>query len=135
MKSAFPSNRRTPSSSFSASGLSLTLQKATRCEASRLLAASEAAACLGIAVTTLYDWLGRSKLGELMIRGQLVTIEYFQGGAQGQGRIQIAAAEVARLRDLMRVAPTRQHIRRPIQSARSFPGISVPLGLPNQQVR
>ena len=90
----------------------------------------EAAQRLGASVTTLYDWLGQSDRGLLVIRGQSVTIEYFQGGPQGQGRIRIEAAEVERIRELMRVHP--QHakpVRRPMPR-QAYPGITVSLGRP-----
>src|SRR5438034_1448548 len=54
------------------------------------------------AVATLYDWLQQSDQGLFVLRGQPVTIAYGQGGPQGQGRIRIAAREVARLLDLLR---------------------------------
>jgi excisionase family DNA binding protein len=95
-----------------------------------LLTAAEAARRLGITATTLYDWLGRSRIGELEIRGRRVTIDYLQGGARGQGRIRIEAAEVARIRELMRVVPQVPVPRRPPVRAMSFPGITVPLGRP-----
>lgn len=96
----------------------------------QLLTAAEAATRLGITVTTFYDWLGRSRIDELEIRGRKVTIQYLQGGARGQGRIRIEAAEVERLRDLMRVHPRvpPQTIHRP--RAVAWPGITVPLGRP-----
>jgi hypothetical protein len=95
-----------------------------------LLTPAAAARRLGITVPTFYDWLGRSRIGELEIRGRRVTIDYLQGGAKGQGRIRIEAQEVERLRELMRVttiAPPlpRTHLRRD-----SFPHINVPLGRP-----
>ena len=68
--------------------------------------------------------------GELIIRGQPVTIEYYQGGAKGQGRIRIAAAEVERLTELMRVRTQPVAPRRPYVQPRQFPGITVPLGRP-----
>ncbi|MBL8798492.1 MAG: hypothetical protein JNM56_31645 [Planctomycetia bacterium] len=64
-------------------------------------------------VTTLSDCLGQSDWGLLVIRGQPVTIDYLQGGAQGQGRIRIEAGEVERLKYLMRVWPHRVLPRRP----------------------
>ena len=97
-----------------------------------LLSAPAAAARLGISVTTLYDWLGQSDQGLLVIRGQRTTIEYFQGGPRGQGRIQIEAAELDRLRELMRVHPQRAIPRQlPVRRDR-FPGIKVPLGRPGR---
>jgi len=96
------------------------------------LTAQEAARRLGIAVASLYDWLGQSDRGLLVIRGQPVTIDYLQGGAQGQGRIRIAAGEVERLMDLMRVRPQPCLPRRPPVRQISFPGITVPLGRPER---
>jgi hypothetical protein len=96
-----------------------------------LLSAAEAARRLGIAGTSVYDWLRRSNTGELVIRGQPVTIDYFQGGAQGQGRIKIEAAEVQRLKDLMRVHPHPIQRRLPPVRQPDFPGITVKLGRPD----
>ena len=99
-----------------------------------LLNALEAARRLGIRSTTLYDWLGSSRRGLLEIRGQRVTIEYFQGGPKGQGRIFLEAAEVERIREFMRVRQTILPVRRaPIRRA-MFPGITVPLGRPDRNV-
>jgi hypothetical protein len=98
----------------------------------QLLSAKEAARALGIAVATLYDWLGQSYRGLLLVRGQPVTISYFQGGPKGQGRIKIEASEVQRLKELLRVQPQRLHIRRPPIRQNSFPGITVELGRPGQ---
>jgi hypothetical protein len=95
-----------------------------------LLSAREAARRLGVAVPTLYDWLGRSDRGLLVIRGRPVTIDYLQGGPRGQGRIRIEAAEVERLMDLLRVRPAPARIRRPPATPARFPGITVPLGRP-----
>ncbi len=96
-----------------------------------LLSAAQAAErFLGIAATTLYDWLGQSDRGLLVIRGQAVTIEYLQGGTKGQGRIRIEATEVERVRDARRVHPQRVVPRRPPIRRANFPGITVPLGLP-----
>lgn len=66
----------------------------------------EAAAQLGISVLTLYDWLSQSDAGRFAIRGEQTTIHYFQGGRNGQGRIQITRSEVERLLSLMIVRPT-----------------------------
>lgn len=85
-----------------------------------------------VRVTTLYDWLGQSDRGLLIIRGQPVTIAYFQGGAQGQGRIRLEATEVERLRDLLRVRPQPVQARRPPTRPDTFPGITVPLGRPDR---
>ena len=72
-----------------------------------LLSTEESARRLGITAATLYDWLGRSDCGLLVIRGQQTAINYLQGGEKGQGRIKIAASEVERIKELMRVRPTR----------------------------
>jgi hypothetical protein len=95
-----------------------------------LVSAKECARRLGISVTTLYDWLGRADYGLLVIRGQHVTVDYLQGGAKGEGRIKVAADEIERLKDIMRVRPQRLPARRPPTRAESFPGITVPLGRP-----
>jgi hypothetical protein len=97
-----------------------------------LLTAAEAARQLGITVTTLYDWLGRSRIGELEIRGQRVTINYLQGGAKGQGRILVEAAEIDRLRELMRVRPLPIVHRAARTTSIRWPGITVPLGRPDR---
>lgn len=97
-----------------------------------LLTAQEAARRLGIAVASLYDWLGQSDRGLLVIRGQPVTIDYLQGGAQGQGRIRIEAGEAERLKGLMRVRPQPLLPRRPPIRQSTFPGITVPLGRPHR---
>lgn len=99
--------------------------------AEELLSPREAAQRLGLAVTSLYDWLGRSDRGQLVLRGQQVTIDYFQGGAQGQGRIRIEAREVERLKDCLRVRPQRLLPRRIPARRESFPGITVKLGRPD----
>lgn len=95
-----------------------------------LLTAAAAAARLGVTVTTFYDWLGRSRIGDFEIRGQRVTIDYLQGGGKGQGRIRIEAREVDRLRELMRVRPQTVVIRAPSVKQTAWPGIHVPLGRP-----
>ena len=59
-----------------------------------LLSANEAARRLGITTATLYDWLAQSDVGTLIIRGQPVTINYFQGGTKGQGRIKLEVGEI-----------------------------------------
>jgi len=96
-----------------------------------LLSTREAARRLGMAVASLYDWLGQSDRGLLVIRGRPVTISYLQGGPQGQGRIRIEAGEVERLKDLLRVRPQPTRPRRPPARRDSFPGITVPLGRPD----
>jgi hypothetical protein len=96
-----------------------------------LLSTQEAARRLGIAVASLYDWLGQSDRGFLVIRGKPFTINYLQGGARGQGRIKITADEVERLKDQMRVRPQRLVPRQPAIRQGTFPGITVPLGRPH----
>jgi hypothetical protein len=95
-----------------------------------LLSSGEAARRLGISRATLYDWLADSDARRLLIRGQAVTIDYLQGGRRGQGRIRIAAQEVERLKELMRVHPRATLSRRPIVRPQNYPGISVKLGRP-----
>jgi hypothetical protein len=95
-----------------------------------LLSAKQAAERFGISVPTMYDWLSRSDYGFLIIRGQKVTIRYFQGGCKGEGRIRIETAEVERIIELMRVMPQQIVVRRPSVRRHQFPGITVPLGRP-----
>ena len=95
-----------------------------------LLPPEAAARRLGISRASLYAWLGLSDIGELVIRGQPVTIQYFQGGPKGQGRIRIEAQEIERLREAMRVRPQARHQRRPPIRQSQYPGITVPLGRP-----
>jgi hypothetical protein len=95
-----------------------------------LLPPREAARRLGITVTTLYDWLGRSDRGMLIVRGRSVSVNYLQGGPRGQGRIRIEVSEIERLKDLMRVRPEPIRVRRPPLQLDRFPGITVPLGRP-----
>jgi len=99
--------------------------------ADELLSVKEAARRLAMAVTTLYDWLGQSDRGLLLIRGQPVTIQYLQGGPAGQGRIRIQAREVERLKDLLSVRPHPNRPRRLPRRPDSFPGITVVLGRPD----
>ena len=96
-----------------------------------MLTPTQAAGRLGITATTLYDWLGRSRRGLFVLRGQSVTVEFFQTGAKGQGRIRIPAREVERLKELMRVPVEPVRIRRPPVRRERFPGITVPLGRPD----
>lgn len=96
-----------------------------------LLSSQMAAKSLGISVASLYDWLARSDCGELIIRGQPFTIAYFQGGARGQGRIQIEPSEIDRLKGAMRVRPQSIRCRQRPQQIQHFPGITVPLGRPD----
>lgn len=99
---------------------------------SRELSAQNAARSLGITVATFYDWLGQSDRGTFMIRGVPTTIDYFQGGPRGQGRIRLAENEVERLKELMRVRPGRPHLRSAPIQRRVFPGITVALGRPDR---
>ena len=96
-----------------------------------LLTCEEAARRLGISKTTLYDWLAQSNASSLQIRGRTVTIDYFQGGPRGQGRILIEAQEVRRLKEAMRVRPQMVHQRRPPTKPFHYPGITVELGDPD----
>jgi hypothetical protein len=92
----------------------------------------EAARCLGIAVSTFYSWLGQSKRGLLRLRGQVVWIRYYQGGALGQGRIRIDLSEIQRLKGLLEVQPQPHFERRAPARRTVFPGIVVPLGRPTR---
>ncbi|MCD0462482.1 DNA-binding protein [Roseiconus lacunae] len=76
-----------------------------------LLDSETASKRLGVSTLTLYGWLSASDAGEFQIRGQAVTIDYFQSGRRGQGRIRISKNEVNRLLELMRVRP-KSHRRR-----------------------
>jgi len=96
-----------------------------------LLTSDEAARKLGIAAVTLYDWLARSNASSLQICGRPVTIDYYQGGAKGQGRIRIPTREVLRLQEAMRVKPHFVPNRRPPTPRYHFPGITVELGDPD----
>ena len=96
-----------------------------------LLFATEAARRLGISKSRFYDWLSLSDLGQFSIRGRRMTIAYFQGGPKGQGPIRIAAKEVERLVEATRVRPAS--IRGPIERRRTYPGITVELGLPSNR--
>jgi hypothetical protein len=95
-----------------------------------LLSTTDAARRLGISRAGLYDWLSRSDAGKFILRGQPVTIDYFQTGAKGQGRIKIEAREVERLKELMRVHPRPSRPRRPAPRPQFYPGITVKLGYP-----
>jgi hypothetical protein len=95
-----------------------------------LLPPREAARRLGITVTTLYDWLGRSDRGLLVVRGRPVSVDYLQGGPRGHGRIRIEVSDIERFKDLMRVRPEPIRVRRPPFRLDRFPGITVPLGRP-----
>jgi len=99
-----------------------------------LLTVQEAACRLRIAVPTLYDWLGQSDHGRLLVRGELFTIRYYQGGPRGQGRITIEAQEIERLQQAMHVTNSAQRpaAQRAVLPAHAFPGITVKLGRPTR---
>lgn len=96
-----------------------------------LLSSQDAARRLGIRPATLYDWLAQSDAGTFMIRGQPVTIDYYQGGRKAQGRIQIEGEEVERLLDLMKVQPKAVPMRRPLQKPSTFQHITTKPGRPD----
>jgi hypothetical protein len=98
--------------------------------AAELLTSKEAARRLGVSVSQFYEWLRLSNAGELRFCGHAVTIDYFQGGPKGQGRIRIDAAEVERLLEFMRVRPRTLPIRKPIVRHPVYPGITAELGRP-----
>ena len=95
-----------------------------------LLTSRQAARALGISAASLYDWLAQSNAGTFVLHGRPVTIDYFQGGAQGQGRIKVEAKEIERLKDLMRVRPQPALQRKLPVKTDNFPGITVKLGRP-----
>jgi hypothetical protein len=97
---------------------------------SELLSSEQSARRLGIRVLTLYDWLGQSDAGEFVIRGQPVTIEYYQGGRRGQGRIKINAQEIERLLVLMRVTPRTTYMRKRPETKSPLQHITTKLGRP-----
>lgn len=97
----------------------------------KLLSSREAASKLGISVTSLYDWLARSDNNEFILRGQSFSIDYLQGGARGQGRIQIEETEIERLIEAMRVHPQSRPKRCLPIKLQNYPGITVPLGRPD----
>ena len=97
-----------------------------------LLNTTEAARRLGITRATLYQWLGESTHGNLVIRGTPVAIEFFQSGRKGQGRIRISADEVERLKQCMKVVPRRISAPSTHSHPTVFPGITVPLGRPKR---
>jgi len=83
-----------------------------------------------MSTASLYDWLAQSDAGTLVIRGRPVTIDYYQGGPRGQGRIKLEGQEVERIRELMRVLPHPVQGRRPPTKRHHYPGIHVELGDP-----
>ena len=96
-----------------------------------LLSSQDAARRLGITTATLYDWLAQSDAGTFMIRGQPTTINYYQGGRKGQGRIKIDSQELERLLELMFVSPKSQPIRRAPRKQTSMQHITTKLGRPD----
>jgi hypothetical protein len=96
-----------------------------------MLTARDAAALLGIGVTTFYAWLSQSDAGKFELRGQSITIDYYQGGRRGQGRIKLEPSEIDRLLKAMRVKPAPQPKRHVPSKPPDFPGITVPLGRPD----
>lgn len=97
----------------------------------RLLTTQQAAQALGISVFTLYDWLSQSKNGEFEIRGEKVSIAYYQGGRRGQGRIRIDRKEVDRLLSAMRVTPKAPRARRQSKAKTELQHITSKLGRPD----
>jgi len=97
-----------------------------------LLSSNQAASALGVTVPTLYGWLSQSDVGEFQLRGQPVTISYFQGGGKGQGRIKIPAKEIDRLLALMAVKPRKLPTRQPHRPRRSMQHITSNLGRPEE---
>lgn len=95
-----------------------------------MLTPRQAAGRLGVTAANLYAWLGLARRGLFVLRGRPGAVEYFQTGANGQGRIRIPAREVERLMDLMRVPVEPVPSRRPPVRRDRFPGITVPLGRP-----
>ena len=95
-----------------------------------LLSSQQAACWLGISTATWYDWLSQSDAGTFAIRGQPVSINYYQGGRNGQGRIKIDRQELERLLGLMRVPAKSTLVRRPPTKKASFQHITAKLGRP-----
>jgi hypothetical protein len=97
-----------------------------------LFNSAKAAQSLGVSVPTLYDWLSQSDAGTFQLRGLPVTIEYFQGGARGQGKIMLEAKEIERLLALMRVRP-RPVSRRKLPTRKpTLQHITTKLGRPDE---
>ena len=97
----------------------------------KLLSSLEAAEQLGIAVATLHEWLSLSDAGCFRIRGQRVTVEYYQGGRCGQGRIRLPQKEVERLLSMMRVSPRQTTSNPHSPSKPKTKHITVALGRPD----
>ena len=98
---------------------------------SELLSSEQAARKLGIRVSTLYAWLGQSDTGAFEIRGQSVTISYYQGGHRGQGRIKIDHREVERLLSLMHVSPQTKALQKKPAKKPALRHITAKLGRPD----
>jgi hypothetical protein len=98
---------------------------------SDLLSTDEAAQRLGMSRATIYQWLAESDAGTFVLRGCPVSINYFQTGARGRGRIMIEAGEVERLKDLMRVKPNSGRPRAPPKKRSNLRYISAKLGRPD----
>lgn len=98
----------------------------------RLLSTRETALRLGLSVATLYDWLAQSDAGEFVLRGEPVTISYFQGGAKGQGRIKIDAKEIERILSLMKVSPKPKRQRQSPKPRSVLQHITAQLGKPDE---
>lgn len=94
------------------------------------LSSRDAAELLGISRSTLYGWLAQSDAGEFEVRGQQVTIDYYQRGRRGQGRIQLKLQEVERLLSLMRVAPKPARVHKRQKKQPQLQHITTKLGLP-----
>ncbi len=96
-----------------------------------LLSTTDAARRLGISRATLYDWLAQSNAGTFVLRGLPTTIQYYQGGRSGQGRIKIEPQEIERLLNLMKVSPKTNSPRQPPRPMTPFQHITTKLGRPN----
>ena len=97
----------------------------------QLLNSKDAATALGLSVSTLYSWLMQSDAGAFEIRGQPVTICYYQGGRRGQGRIRIGQSEIERLLSLMRVSPRPNPLRKKPMKKPALQHITARLGRPD----
>jgi hypothetical protein len=66
-----------------------------------------------------------------VIRGEPTTINYYQGGRVGQGRIKIDHREVERLLSLMRVSPRTKAVQKKPAKKPTLRHITAKLGLPD----
>ena len=98
---------------------------------SDLLNAREAAQRLGISVHTLYGWLSASSKGRLEIHNRPLSINYFQTGRRGQGRIKIESQEIDRLLLLMQPKPESTARRKRSKAAPALQHITTPLERPD----